>query len=304
MSGRRVPFVSVIVPVHNDLEGLALCLEALENQTYPKDRYEVVVVDNGSKESIEPVVSRFTCVSAAREDRPGSYSARNKGLSVASGQIVAFTDSDCIPTPQWLEKGVEKLLDVPGCGLVAGRIEVFPRNPRCPTAVELYECATAFRQERFLELGKFGVTANLFSFRSVFQNVGLFDGELFSGGDYEWARRVYWYGYNQAYADEACVYHPARRSLGQLHRKIVRVARGIHDLRKKNAPHLGLQREFFLLFIPPVRAAFRVFKEDRPHRPADKAKVILIVFVAKYLNLWSRLRLLLQGALGERGSHC
>src|SRR5918998_5105397 len=112
MNGKRAPFVSVIVPVYNDQEDLVLCLEALENQTYPKDRYEVVVVDNGSKESIEPVVSRFTCASAAREDRPGTYAARKNGLRLARGEIIAFTDADCIPTPQWLEKGVGKLLEI------------------------------------------------------------------------------------------------------------------------------------------------------------------------------------------------
>jgi glycosyltransferase involved in cell wall biosynthesis len=296
MNGRRIPFVSVILPVYNDLESLVLCLEALENQTYPNDRYEVLVVDNGSKDSIEPVVSRFACATAAREDRPGSYSARNKGLSLARGQVVAFTDSDCIPTPQWLEKGVEKLLVVPDCGLVAGRVEVYPRNPSHPTAVELYECACAFPQQRSLEVGKFGVTANLFTFRSVFEDVGFFDDGLLSGGDYEWCRRVYWHGYKQAYAQDACVYHRARYNLGQLHRRIIRLAGGVHDLKQKEDPHIGLERDLLLLFVPPVRAVFRVFKEDRPSRLADKAKVIPIIFLAKYLNLWSRLRLLLRDA--------
>lgn len=299
MNSRRVPNVSVIVPVYDDPEGLVLCLEALENQTYPKDRYEVIVVDNGSKESIEPVVSGFTCATAAREDRPGSYSARNKGLRLARGEIIAFTDADCIPAPTWIEKGVEKLLDIPDCGLVAGRIEVFPKNPEQANAIELYECVTAFKQQGSLEVRRFGATANLFTFRSIFEDVGFFDDSLLSGGDYDWCRRVYWQGYKQAYADGACVRHPARSSLGQLHKRIAREARGAHDLHKKNAPYLGLQGRFLYLFFPPVRAIFRLFKDDTHIGSFDKVKVIFIIFVAKYLNLWSRLRLRFWGTRGE-----
>lgn len=299
MNGRPVPSVSVIVPVYNDPEGLLLCLEALEDQTYPKDRYEVVVVDNGSRESIEPVVSRFACATAAREDRPGSYSARNKGLRLAGGEVIAFTDADCIPAPTWIENGVEKLLDVPDCGFVAGRVDVFPRDPGQANAIELYECVTAFKQQRSLEVRRFGATANLFTFRSIVEDVGVFDDSLLSGGDYDWCRRVYWRGYKQAYADDALIRHPARYSMGQLHERIAREARGAHDLHKKNEPYIGSQGRFLYLFLPPVRGIFRLFKDDTRIGSLDKARVILIMFVAKYLNLWSRLLLRFQGIRGE-----
>lgn len=298
MSDEPVPFVSVVVPVYEDLDRLMLCLKALENQSYPRDRYEVVVVDNSSRKRVEPVVENFNCAVAVQEDRQGSYAARNTGISRTSSQIIAFTDADCIPERHWLEKGVEKLLEVPGCGLVAGKIAVFPKDSDRATAVELYECATAFTQQRFLEVGKFAATANIFTFRSVFEDVGLFDGKLHSGGDYEWSRRVYWAGYEQAYADRACVYHPARRSLGQLYRKIMRVAGGVHELKRRGEPHIGLQGEFLLLLLfPPVRAMIRILREDGFAKPYDKVRIILIIFVAKYLNLWSRLRLILRDLL-------
>ena len=57
MSKLSTPFVSVIIPVYNDPERLKTCLQALEEQTYPKSAYEVIVVDNGSDESIEPLVA-------------------------------------------------------------------------------------------------------------------------------------------------------------------------------------------------------------------------------------------------------
>ena len=102
-------FVSVIIPVYNDSERLKLCLEALENQTYSKDLYEVIVVDNASEEDIKSIVGQFSQAKYTYESQSGSYVARNKGISIARGEILAFTDSDCIPASDWIEKGVANL---------------------------------------------------------------------------------------------------------------------------------------------------------------------------------------------------
>lgn len=96
-SGQPYPFVSVVIPVFNDAERLEMCLRALEDQTYPADRYEVILVDNGSDASMEGLAAGFAGTRVAYEDRPGSYAARNKGVSLARGEVVAFTDSDCVP---------------------------------------------------------------------------------------------------------------------------------------------------------------------------------------------------------------
>ncbi|MBO1348747.1 MAG: glycosyltransferase family 2 protein [Hormoscilla sp. GUM202] len=100
--------VSVIIPVYNDAEPLRTCLECLENQTYPKESYEVIVVDNASQSDTASVVNEFSQAMITYEKKPGSYAARNKGISVAKGEIIAFTDADCIPAADWIEKGVEK----------------------------------------------------------------------------------------------------------------------------------------------------------------------------------------------------
>src|ERR1044071_6513252 len=105
----RLPFVSVIVPVWNDSARLDRCLRALEEQTYPGDLYEVVVVDNGSDEPLGPVIERHGRASLVRETKPGSYAARNTGLAHARGEVVAFTDADCLPAPDWIEQGVARL---------------------------------------------------------------------------------------------------------------------------------------------------------------------------------------------------
>jgi glycosyltransferase involved in cell wall biosynthesis len=104
-NGARL-FVSVIVPVWNDPARLDGCLRALEGQTYPAGLYEVVVVDNGSKESVGSLVARYGRARLAHEAHPGSYAARNAGLAHARGEFVAFIDSDDV----WFEDRLSRQL--------------------------------------------------------------------------------------------------------------------------------------------------------------------------------------------------
>ena len=112
-------FVSVIIPVLDNVAGLCQTLSALDNQTYPQHLYEVIVVDNGSQENIAEAIAQFKQVKITYEPHPGSYIARNQGISLAQGTILAFTDSDCIPNPDWLANGVAQLIATNNCGLVA-----------------------------------------------------------------------------------------------------------------------------------------------------------------------------------------
>lgn len=186
----QLPFVSVIIPHYNDPKRLALCLEALAKQSYPVERFEVIVVDNASTEDISDVIQKHPTVRFASEKQKGSYAARNLGLKIAKGDVLAFTDSDCIPAVDWLEKGVECLASDPQIGLVAGAIQIFFENPTRPTPAELYEALVAFPQQDNVELRRFGATANVLTRRNVFEKVGPFRNDVQSGGDFEWGQRV------------------------------------------------------------------------------------------------------------------
>jgi glycosyltransferase involved in cell wall biosynthesis len=93
--------VSVVVPVLDMDDTVGACVEALLAQDYPADHYEVVVVDNGSSDRTLDVLRPYP-VTVLHEPRRGPASARNRGVDAASGQLVAFTDADCIPTRAWL----------------------------------------------------------------------------------------------------------------------------------------------------------------------------------------------------------
>jgi glycosyltransferase involved in cell wall biosynthesis len=292
----NTPFVSVIIPVYNDAERLTRCLAALEDQTYPKDRYEVIVIDNGAGADLVPLAASYPQVRLVAESWPGSYAARNRGLSVARGEVLAFTDSDCVPLPDWIEKGVAALLRVPDCGLVGGKVEVFFRDPKRPTAVELYESRTAFLQQEYIEVGRFAVTANLFTFRKVVDDVGVFDAELKSGGDLEWGQRVAAHGYPLVYAEDARVAHPARSSYRELYRKVARTVGGIKDMQgRKNCRFLGWGRGFVIDSLPPMRSSLRAWRDPGLRGVGSKLKVIAVLFFVQYAQVWESIRLWLGG---------
>lgn len=301
MNDTFTSFVSVVIPVYNDSERLEICLRSLENQTYPKNQYEVIVVDNGSDDRLEEFVYRFDQTIFAQENHPGSYAARNKGISVAKGDIIAFTDSDCIPRSDWIESGVSNILAVPNCGMLVGKIDIFFKKPDKPTAVEVYESIKSFQTRRYLENGRHGVTANLFTFKSVIAKVGLFNAELKSGGDVEWGKRVFSSGYQQIYADNTCVAHPARRSFRELYRKTTRIVGGFHDWKGNTAYSLidfskdliKMTRSslgFIKLFI------FNMSPSEKFDGTMQKIKFIVVKAFVDLVRIFEKVRLTLGGS--------
>lgn len=229
------PAVTVIVPVYNGAAELRLLLPALAAQTYPAELTQVLVVDNASTDRPEEAFRDFPRFRLLREPTPGSYAARNRALQEATGEVLAFTDADCIPEPDWLEKGVAALRST-GASLVAGAIRVFPRPGRRASWVERYEMLHAFPQERFAREDHFGATANVFTTRHVMDEVGPFDARLKSGGDRQWGQRVHAAGLAVVFSPDPVVRHPARRDLDEMAKKIRRVVGGIEDQRGKAVP--------------------------------------------------------------------
>ncbi len=294
--------ISVIIPVFNDSERLKVCLGALENQSLTKDRYEVIVVDNGSRECIKSAVEGFGQVLVIREPKPGSYAARNAGIRVARSNILAFTDADCIPSRDWLEQGLYALRHMPNCGCVAGKITLFFKDPDNPTAVELYESIELdFPQDKLLKTEHFGVTANLFTTKLVMNKVGEFNSQLKSGGDREWGQRVYATGYEQVYAPTALVQHPTRHTFWQLYKRVTRINGGNIDAKRNSSISTSEQlkdivNDLALAFTPPFRSLFQIWnQEKRLSNNAQKIQFIQVMLFVRYVSAWERIRLRLGG---------
>lgn len=301
--GDGLPFVSVIVPVYNDGPRLRLCLEALAAQTYPQHRYEVIVVDNGSDEPPVWAKSVFPGVILVDESRPGSYAARNRGISVAKGELFAFTDSDCIPDKQWLSAGAGEFRLDPRLGLVGGRIEFFYREPERPTPAELYSSIMHLNQKAAVKITGFAVTANMFTSRSIMERVGVFDASVKSGGDREWGQRVRSKGCRLVYSENAIVSHPARETFNQIRSRNLRVLRGHHELHSREGRvrrWRQITTELIHDLSPPLPFVMRLIKDQRVKGVSRKALVTLIHVRLKLVN--ARARLLLAFGAGPARS--
>ncbi len=283
--------ISVIVPVRNGAATLAACLDGLLAQSRRAD--EIIVVDNGSSDATAALASSHPVgARVIREDRPGSYTARNAGIaasgSATSGSaaggpsdVLAFTDADCIPGPRWLA-AAEEAIDG-GIDLVAGRVA--PIVSERPSLWEKFDAGHHVDQRKYVEECGFGATANLVVRRAVFAAAGTFDARLRSGGDREFCLRATRAGFRLGYAPDAVVSHHSRRSLRetwQLHR---RLGAGLHDLAKRGLQPPAWRDDQMLLPIgwaAEVANAVAPRRDGRSHRQRELVPLATVVVAARW----------------------
>lgn len=269
---KELPFVSVIIPTYNDWDRLNKCLKALSNQTYPHKRFEVIIINNNPLDYIPDKIKNYN-YSIVTESTVGSYAARNKGISLSKGDILAFTDSDCIPDTFWIERAINKFNE--GCDRIAGHIDIFPTDVN-PNIAELYDMTFGFDQQ-ISAMNGLSVTANMFARKSLFDEYGKFKSSLFSGGDTEWSRRVYSKGVSINYDPEVIVMHPARKSIKELLNKRHRVSAKksiiyIQKLKKNPTPR-------FMIYKKRILSLF--------FNKYSFYKGIAVIIVAIFLKLYS-----------------
>jgi glycosyltransferase involved in cell wall biosynthesis len=156
------PHISVIIPARDAAPTIARTLAALQSQDI-RHPYEVVVVDDGSTDETAEIARGFEPLVKLVRNRTseGPGAGRNRGAHAAHGRILAFTDADCFPTPEWLRKGCQALGEAE---LVQGRVVPDPAFQRTP-----FDRSLSVENE----LG-FYQTANLFVRRETFDTVGGF----------------------------------------------------------------------------------------------------------------------------------
>ncbi|MCP4337488.1 MAG: glycosyltransferase family 2 protein [Desulfobulbaceae bacterium] len=249
---------SVIVPIFNHWDLIPDLLDSLKCQTLDQVHFEVLLVDNGSAFvpsdlKLEPNTSILYC------SIPGSYAARNMAIKQANGKIIAFTDADCRPSYSWLKNGLDHFHPENSASLiVAGAISVEPKNWDNLTPAESYDIALGLPQQRYTKRG-YGVTANLFVPKVLFNKYGYFDQRRFSGGDAEFCRRALKHQVILNYCKNAVVIHPARRTWDSLEKKVRRVKGGQIKAGKYR------RRIAFALrtLLPPIRAWHQALKTKR-----------------------------------------
>lgn len=248
------PTVSVIIPVLNASASLAEVLEAIENQTYGRDRIEVIVIDNGSEDGLETVISTYDVMLLRQTEVKSPYESRNRGLEAASGDILVFTDANKVPDNRWIEEGVA-VLNRENAALAGGAIR-FSLGSN-PTLSELYDALMFNDNERLIREEGGAATGNLFIRKETADQIGPFDGEHRSGMDLVWTRRALSLGHKLIYAEQAVV-TCRPRTFGELLRKSYRIGRLFRVVNRFHGrPDSYTIKHTFRTFLPPKPSAIR-----------------------------------------------
>ena len=198
---------SIIIPAYNAEKTLAECLAACQAQDYPD--FEVIVADDGSTDGTGAAARQFEAVHYHLQDNGGPSSARNAGARIASGDVLVYTDADCVPRPDWLRQLANGLVD--GVVAIGGTYTIANPDSRLARVVQ---AEIAQRHRHFQKdvdfLGSFNVAYR----REAFEAVGGFD-ETYrqaSGEDNDLAYRLIDRGGRLVFTPEAVVahYHPER----------------------------------------------------------------------------------------------
>ncbi|MCK5807463.1 glycosyltransferase [bacterium] len=284
--------VTVIIPVKDDQSGIDTVLSLIEKQSYPLDLIEVVVVDNNSSPPLKLARDYVFFCRVLLESKPSGFASRNKAIQHAKGEIIAFTDADCLPTPGWIAGAVAALERDTSITAVGGRVEIF--TSESPTPSEMYEMVFAFPQEHYINNLHFSVTANLIVRKEVFEFAGLFDEILKSGGDNEWGNRHHRSGGKMVFVDSLLVRHPARDSWKELSKKIKRTITGYCNIRCNKKLTLKVFFREIIADLVPLRPLLTIIKTDKVSSIINKSIVFGIAIRLKFYRVSVKIRFLLK----------
>jgi glycosyltransferase involved in cell wall biosynthesis len=189
MSPPRAPAISVVVPFFDSERYIAACVESLLGQEDVDGSFEIILVDNGSRDGSARILARYSALTVLEEPTPGAYAARNAGIRRARAPIVAFTDADCIADRHWL-RAVARGMQDPTVAILIGRC-VYPEDARFSLRLlAAYENAkAAYVVERCAPRYQFAYANNMAVRASVFAEVGQFKAWK-RAGDAELVHRV------------------------------------------------------------------------------------------------------------------
>lgn len=218
-----LPFISVIIPTYNREKYLAITLDSFISQSYPKDRYEIIVSNNHSTDSTQKIIedycTRFDNIKTIFEGRQGVHYARNSAAKIAKGDILYFTDDDMIADSRLIEEIVRVIIFEPqigaATGVIIGKFAVEPpawvskyltngwlsltdKNRREKLIISkddfgVYSCHEAIKREVFFEAGGFNPE----------NTAGVWVGD----GETGLSIKIKQLGYTFAYTSKSIIYH-------------------------------------------------------------------------------------------------
>jgi glycosyltransferase involved in cell wall biosynthesis len=266
------PRCTVVVPTHERPGALAACLESLAALDYPGDRFEVVVVDDGGRTPLEPVLDAFRDrldLQLVRQARAGPAAARNAGAEHARGDLLLFTDDDCRPRADWLRRLAERVAASPEEAFGGRTVNALPDNVYSAAAQLVID--VGYRQNNTGAPDRRWFTTNNLAVPAAgFRALGGFDPSYRTAEDRDFCSRWVQSGLRMSYEPRAVVEHANPLTLGS----------------------------FVTLFFSYGRGAFRYHREQRrAGRPVPFEPSFYIALASAPLEEHRRRRLALEGLL-------
>lgn len=276
--------VSIVVPTYNRPAQLAACLEALAQLRYPRARFEVIVVDDGSavlpEALIEPWRERLS-ITLLCQPHAGPAAARNAGAQRAHGEFLAFTDDDCAPAADWLEKLAARLAATPQHMVGGQTANALPDNRFSTASQLLIDYLYAYYNGDPCR-ARFFTSNNLALSAEGFRAVGLFDTSLTraAGEDRDLCDRWLQQGNGMIFAPEAVVYHAHALTLARFWRQHYRYGQAAYYFHQKRARrgHGRIQLEPLKFYVRLLRYPFT------QKRGIQAAALAILLFLSQLAN--------------------
>ncbi|MBN3945793.1 MAG: glycosyltransferase [Nostoc sp. NMS7] len=251
----NLPFFSIVIPTYARPQQLSVCLQALSELDYPHNKFEVIIVDDGSPMSLDQVISLWQPqlpLTVLRQANQGPSIARNLGATFAKGEFLAFTDDDCAPVAGWLQQFACQLLKTPNCLMGGQIVNALLGNLYATSSQILVDYLYEYYNKQNIKTRQtsFFTSNNLAISREIFNRIGGFNDKytLNAAEDRELCDRALQVGYKMLYVPDALVYHAHDLTLtqfwkqhfnygrGAIHFNQVREKRGLGKIKAESYP--------------------------------------------------------------------
>lgn len=260
-----LPYFSIVIPTYNRPKRLAECLNAITQLDYPRDRFEVVVVDDGSSLPLDEAIAPYIHLNLTlhRQSNSGPATARNRGAKLARGEYLAFTDDDCRPYPDWLNCFARRFAETPQAAIGGCSLNALPDNLFSTASQTLIDYLYGYYNQKPCP-ERFFTSNNLAMPAREFRTCGGFDEgfPLAAGEDRELCERWQELGYPMVYAPEACIDHAHTLTWRSFWRQQFNYGRGAYHVRqarqRRQAPPMSGQPLSFywqIMTYPWVKAS-------------------------------------------------
>lgn len=282
---------SVVIPTYNRPDSLKECLHSLYRSDFPREKFEIVVVDDGSSESYQKVREAFPDLVWLRTENGGPALARNQGVLQAGGKYIAFTDDDCYAASDWLSKLKESFLAAPEA-IVGGSTPAY-QGANFFDQVCQFICSLVYSHYNG-DANKSGFFAgnNLALSRKSFDDLGGFNAvhTKYASEDRTLCNHALSAGYQLIWNQKAIVYHHPRLSFPRFCRMFFRYGRGAYTYQRARLTGTLARDTHFHLHLPK-----KVWKHLKEEPSLPKIPTLLLLIVWQFCNLFGFLYQATQG---------